>query len=132
MHAIADLLVRIKNAYLVSHEKVVAPFSKMRLDVATVLKEQGYLSVIERKKKKTAKSEHEYLELTLSYPDGLPAMTNMRMISRPSRHMYVGVSDLKPVRSGNGVAVISTSQGIMSSKEARAKKIGGEILFEIW
>ena len=132
MHTIADLLIRMKNAYLVSHEKIVAPFSKMRLQVATVLKEQGYLSNIERKKKKTAKSEHEYLELTLSYSDGLPAMTDMRLISRPSRHMYVGVGDLKPVRSGNGVAIISTSQGIMSSKEARAKKIGGEILFEIW
>lgn len=132
MHQIADMLIRIKNAYLVSHEQVAVPFSKIKFKIATLLCEQGYLAGVERKKKKTKKSEHECLELALAYPAGAPALNDLRLVSRSSRHLYARVKDLKPVRSGQGLGVVSTSQGIMTSKEAHAKKIGGEMLFEIW
>ena len=137
MYPIADMLIRIKNAQAVRHEQVLVPFSKVKFAVAQILQSTGYINSVERVKKParpgtTSKIEHEYLLFTLKYQDGLGALNGVKIISRPSRHMYVSAKEVKPVRSGHGVAVISTSQGIMSSKEAKKQKIGGEILFEIW
>lgn len=129
---ISDMLIRIKNAQLVSHDQVVMPFSKMKFAIANVLKSAGFVSEVERKKKKIKKTEHEQLVLTLKYQDGSGSLQGVKIISRPSRRMYIKASAIRPVRSGHGLAIISTSRGIMDSREARKQKLGGEILCEIW
>lgn len=132
MDPIADMLIRIKNAQAVRGEQVVMPFSKVKFKIANILKEAGYISEVERKNKKVKKSEHEYLQCLLKYQDNQGALSDVKIISRPSRRMYIKAKDIKSVRSGHGLAIISTSKGIMSSKEAKKAGLGGEIICEIW
>lgn len=132
MYPIADMLTQITNAQAVKKETVSLPFSKMKFDVANILKSNNYLSGLERRKKKTKKSEHELIVLTLKYNENEPAINGTKLISRPSRRMYIKSTQIRPVRSGYGISVISTSKGLMSSKEARKQNLGGEILFEMW
>ena len=129
---ISDMLIQIKNAQAVGHEQVALPFSKVKFRIAEILKDAGYLADVERKNKKGEKTEHEYLYLTLKYQDNEGALSGLKLISRPSRRMYIKAKEIKPVRSGHGLAVISTPKGIMDSKEARKNNLGGEILFEVW
>ena len=129
---ISDLLIRIKNAQLVSHDQVLIPFSKMKFAMANVLKAGGYLTEVERKNKKAKKTEHEYLLLTLKYQDGEGAIQGMKIISKPSRRMYIKAEAIRPVHSGYGLAIISTSQDVMNSRDARKQKLGGELICEIW
>ena len=133
MYPISDMLIRLKNAQAVGKEQVSVPFSGMKLKIAEILKTGGFIQDFEKRKKKVKKSEIDYLLVSLKYDeDKLPGISGFKIISRPSRHMYEGVKEIKPVHSGYGIAVISTSKGIMSSKEARKQNLGGEILFEIW
>lgn len=129
---ISDLLIRIKNAQLVSHDQVLIPFSKMKFAMANVLKAGGYLDEVERKNKKAKKTEHEYLLLTLKYVEGEGAIQGMKIISKPSRRMYIKAEAIRPVHSGYGLAIISTSQGVMNSRDAKKQKLGGELICEIW
>ncbi len=126
------MLIRIKNAQAVKGEQVVMPFSKVKFKIASILKEAGYISEVERKNKKVKKSEHEYLQLTLKYQDNQGVLSGVKIISRPSRRMYIKAEEIKSVRSGYGLAVISTSKGIMNSREARKLGLGGEIICEVW
>lgn len=130
----SDMLIRIKNAQLVFHDQVLMPFSKMKLAIASVLKGAGFVLEVERKKKALGnkKTEHEHLLLTLRYDDGQGAVNGIKIISKPSRRMYIKAEDIRPVRSGHGIAIISTSKDIMSSKDAWKQKLGGELLCEIW
>ena len=132
MDIISDMLIRIKNAQMAKAGQVLMPFSRVKFQIAQILKDGGYLSAIERRKRKSRKSELEYLELGLVYHDGEGAIGGIKLLSKPSRHIYVKAQDIQRVRSGYGFAVISTSKGIMNSREARKQNLGGEILFEIW
>ncbi len=132
MDPISNMLNQIKTAQAVRHEQVLIPFSKMKFAIANVLVRTGYIASVERKKKKVKKTEHEYLLLTLKYVDGSAAISGIRMISRQSRRMYLAADEIKPVRSGLGLSVLSTSKGVMSSHDARKARVGGEIICEIW
>ena len=135
MSPILDMLAQIKNAQMVQKGQVSVPFSKVKFKIAQVLKEGGFVKEVERRKKKEGKeggSETEYLSIDLKYEDKKGVINGFKIVSKPSRHIYGGVKELKPVRSGYGMAVVSTSKGIMSSKEARKLGVGGEILFEVW
>ena len=132
MDPISNMLIQIKNAQAVGHEQVSLPFSKVKFRIAGILKSAGYLAEVERKNKKGVKTEHEYLYLTLKYQDNEGTLNGLNIISKPSRRIYVKAKDIKPVRSGYGLAVISTPKGIMDSKEAKREGLGGELLFEIW
>ncbi len=132
MDPIADMLTRITNAQAVRHATVTVPFSKMKLAIAQLLTASGYLASAERTKKTGVKAEIEVLELALKYDDGRGAISGVRLISRPSRHLYTRAADIRPVRSGYGMAVLSTPQGILSGTAARKARVGGELLFEIW
>ena len=123
---IADLLVRIKNASTMKHERVNLPLSNMREAVARVLLSEGYLADVEPPQK-----QHS-LSLLLAYQGGKPAVNGFKRISKPSRRLYMGVNEIKPVKRGHGISVLSTPKGILSGKEARKQNVGGEILFEIW
>ncbi|MEK9157901.1 MAG: 30S ribosomal protein S8, partial [Patescibacteria group bacterium] len=91
---ISDMLIRIKNAQMVSHDQVTLPFSKMKFAMANILKSSGYVGEVERKKKKLKKSEHEYLVLTLKYADGEGAIQGMKILSKPSRRTYIKASEI--------------------------------------
>ncbi|HYU64990.1 MAG TPA: 30S ribosomal protein S8 [Candidatus Paceibacterota bacterium] len=132
MDPISDMLIQIKNAQQVKAERVVIPASKTKAEIASILKESGFVENVEKRKKKGKRVEHEYLDIALRYYNGEGAISDIKIMSRPSRHLYIKAKDIKPVRSGHGVAVISTPQGIMTSFQARKNNLGGEILFEIW
>ena len=132
MDPISDMLTRIQNAQAARKERVSVPFSKVKYRIATILKEAGYFAGVERRKRKDAKTEFEYIDMDLKYADGLGAISGIRIISRPSRHIYTKASALRPVRSGYGSVVVSTSKGIMTSQDAKKAHLGGEAMFEIW
>lgn len=127
------MLIRINNAQAVGREQVFIPFSNIKSKIAQILKENGMISDTEKRNRKGKKSELNYLLLTLKYGDDKkPGIRGFKIISRPSRHLYVKSGEIKSVRSGYGLGVISTSKGIMSSKDARKQNLGGELLFEVW
>jgi len=128
MDPIADLLVSIKNAQSIGHETVETPFSKVKFAIVKILEKEGFLGGTE---KKGAKNK-EKLEIRLKYDKGVPAIQGLKRVSKPGRRIYVAAQKLKLVKQGYGIAIVSTSQGLMSDKEAKKKRLGGEIICEIW
>lgn len=126
------MLTQIVNAQARNHEEVSVPFSKMKYDIAEILKKRGFVEEVSKKKQKGRKSELDFIEIKLKYNDGVGAISSFKMVSKPSRRMYGGKRDLKPVRQGYGVSIVSTSKGLMAGDEARKAGVGGEILFEVW
>ncbi len=129
---ISDMLIRIKNAQAVKKEQVTIPFSNFKYGIAKILKNYGFIADCERKSKKSKKSEHDYILVTLKYQENIGAISGLKMISKPSRRMYAKVTDIKPIRSGYGISIISTPGGLMSSIDARKNNFGGEVICEIW
>lgn len=101
------------------------PSSKMIRSVAELLVREGYIAEADK-----AKSNN--LEVTLVYKNGRPAINGVKRISKPSRRIYMGVRDLKPIKHGHGLLVLSTPEGVVTGKDAKTKRAGGEALFEIW
>ena len=126
------MLTQIKNAQSRSKEEVVLPFSKMTLGIAEILKNKGFVGGVEKKTKKMKKSEADFISVGLKYENGVGAIGGIKMISKPSRRVYAGKDDLRPVRNGYGISIISTPKGLMTGDEARKMRIGGEIICEIW
>ncbi|SET49838.1 SSU ribosomal protein S8P [Nitrosomonas marina] len=124
---IADMLTRIRNAQLAKKNTVNIPFSKIKSDIASVLKEEGYISEFEKK----TIDKHAHLELKLKYYSGLPVIERIERISRPGLRIYKSAGEIPPVMSGLGISIISTSQGVMTGKQAHMAGIGGEILCEV-
>ena len=125
---IGDMLVQIKNGYRAKKTSVVVPHSLIKEEIAKVLESKGYTGSFEKKGKKVRK----FLDISLKYSEGVPALENTRRISKPSRRLYVKAADLRPVKYGHGITIISTSRGIMSGDTAKAQKLGGEIIAEVW
>lgn len=123
---ISDLIVRLQNASRAGKTSVSLPASKMKLAVAEALQREGYLAEVEKPKK------NEDLSLVLAFRNGKPAITGVKRISKPSRRMYMGVRDVRPVKRGHGLLLLSTPKGILTGKQAQEARVGGEILFEIW
>ena len=125
---IADMLTRIRNALRVRHPKVEMPSSRLKTEVAKVLKEEGYISnfkVAEEDRKKT-------LRLTLKYTEDSPAITHLVRVSKPGRRVYTTRSEIPSVLGGLGNCILTTPRGIMTGKRARKLGVGGEILLEVW
>ena len=122
---IADMLTRIRNAFMVGHDRVEIPGSIIKGEIARVLTEEGYLESY----KITEEGVKRTITIKLKYgPDGKAAIEEIKRISKPSRRVYVGKDDIPRVRGGMGISILSTSGGIMTGVAARGKKIGGEIL----
>lgn len=132
MNSLIDMLIRIKNAQATGAAEVILPFSQLKWAVAELLAQNGFLAGVERKKKKLKRAELEHLALQLKYESGAGAIQGIKLVSKPSRRVYAGKRALFPVRSGYGLAVLSTPQGIMTGQQARQTGVGGEVLFEIW
>ena len=125
---IADMLTRIRNANQLKYETVSMPSSKVKCTIASVLLNEGY--IVDYKGEGDVK---KFLTLTLKYgANGERVITNLKRISKPGLRIHVDSENLPRVLNGLGIAIISTSQGIMTDKEARAKKIGGEVLAYVW
>ena len=126
---IADMLTRIRNAVRVERPHVDMPLSKVKRGLAEVLKREGYIWDWEEVEADPAKQ----LRIHLKYgPNGERVIRHVRRISKPGRRGYSGARKLKPVLNGLGIFVISTSRGVISDREARRRKLGGEVLCEIW
>lgn len=125
---ITDMLNRIRNAQAVSHPTVDVPFSNLKYEIIKILEKQSFIQKAEKRGRKAKK----IIEITLKYDDGVPAIFGLKRISKSGQRIYVKAKELKPVRRGYGIAIISTPEGLMTNKEARKKRLGGEILFEIW
>ncbi|NOY64688.1 MAG: 30S ribosomal protein S8 [Nitrospirae bacterium] len=125
---IADMLTRIRNAIMVKAEKVDIPASRMKLDIAKILKEEGYI----RAYKIIKDRKQGILRISLKYVDGEPVITGLKKVSKPGRRIYVGYKDLSNVMGGVGIAILTTSKGILSDKGCKREKVGGELLCYIW
>jgi len=124
---IADMLTRIRNAHQRSHPDVTMPASKLKASVAKVLHDEGYIGGFNVNDE--VKSS---LTVELKYYEGKPVIEEITRISKPSLRLYVGTDDLPKVRNGLGVAIISTSRGVMTDRAARAAGIGGEVLCTVF
>ena len=125
----ADMLTRIRNAQKAKFNRVDIPGSQLKTELARVLKEEGYI----RNYKFIKDKKQGILRLYLKYGDDKsPVILKMERVSKPSRRVYVKSRDVKPVYSGMGVAILSTSKGIMTDKQARKENVGGEVLCTIW
>jgi small subunit ribosomal protein S8 len=125
---IADMLTRIKNAYLARKVTVMVPSSKVKESLAAVLIADGYIEKVEKQDKKPQAE----LILTLRYVGKRPSMTDVKRISKPGRRLYTTAVQLPRTLGGYGSTIVSTSQGLMNDKQARAKNLGGELICKIW
>jgi small subunit ribosomal protein S8 len=122
---IADFLTRIRNAHMAKHETVEMPHSRMKAEIARIFKEEGYISDFSEK----GSGAEKRLVVELKYgPDGQRAIAGLRRVSRPGRRVYRKQKDIPRVLDGLGVAILSTSQGILTDHEARRMGVGGEVL----
>ncbi|MFH1386655.1 MAG: 30S ribosomal protein S8 [bacterium] len=129
MDSIADLLVRLRNGLQVKKDFVDVPHSKMKEDILKILHEEGFIGKYEA----LAKMKKKYLRVTLKYIKGRQSViAGMKRVSTPGRRIYVGAGEIPRVRSGFGVAIISTPKGVMQGEKAREGKVGGELLCSVW
>jgi len=126
---ISDLLARIRNALLAKHDRLDLPASRLKAEVCRILKEQGFI----RNFRVLEGQGAGILRVFLRYdPQGSPAISHLRRISKPGRRIYRRADDIPPVRNGMGLGIVSTSQGLLSDGQARERRVGGELLCEIW
>ena len=125
---IADMLVNIKNAGNAGKDLALVPFSKMKESIATVLFRHGYIASYAKKGKKIVKT----LEIGVAYDGKAPRVANVVRVSKPSCRTYISVPEIRLVRNGYGLMILSTPKGIMTGDEARKAQVGGEVLFKIW
>lgn len=134
--SISDMLTRLRNAYAARHSKVIMPMSKVKFAIAQVLVKEGFIEKAER----VQSEENEIFEnicITLKYDQissilQKPAIEAIRQISKQGQRIYVKKDDIHKVKNGFGISVISTSQGVMTGKDARKKGLGGELICELW
>lgn len=125
---IADMLTRIRNAIAASHSEVIVPRSKIKKQLANILLDEGYLENVEEIKDSPSGS----LKLSLRYRNGRSVVHQLTRVSRPGQRIYVQRTDIPRVKQGLGIAILSTSQGLLTNLEARKRKVGGEVICEVW
>lgn len=129
MDTIAQMLITIKNANNSQKESVAIPYSGLRHAIADCLAKTKYVSSVS---KKTDKKEKAVLEITLSYEGKKPKVSHVERISKPSRRIYIKAKEIRPVKNGRGLLVVSTPKGVLTGEEAKKELVGGELLFKIW
>lgn len=127
---IADLLTRIRNAARAKHARVDVPASKLKTEIARILKEEGYISTYKLvEENKTRKTLRVFLKYTA---DRRSVITGLKRISRPGSRRYLGATDIRPVVGGLGINILTTPTGLMTGRAARKARVGGELLCEVW
>jgi small subunit ribosomal protein S8 len=123
--AISDSLIRIKNGYMASRTEVELTYSKLVLNLCTLLQKEGYIKSLEKQDERT-------LKVTLKYDGRSPSLTDVKRVSKPGLRVYKGVKQLPRVLNGLGIAVISTPKGLMTDKQAKKEGVGGEVMALVW
>lgn len=123
-----DLLIKIKNAQAVKKESVKTYFSNMDYAIVEILKKYKFIADVTKK----GRMPKRVLEIKLKYRNNEGVIKGVNILSKPSRRLYLGYKDIRPMHSGYGLLVLSTSQGVMDGKSAKKLKLGGQLLFEIW
>lgn len=121
---IADMLARIQNAIMRKKEQVNIPVTKVNEEILKVLKQESMIEDYEK--------NEDMLVVTLKYDKGESVITQLKKISKPGQRIYIGYKDIVPVMNGRGISVISTSEGIMTGAMSKSKKLGGELICEVW
>lgn len=124
---ISDFLTRFKNACRAGNEEFTAPHSKIKADIARILQEEGYIWNYE-----VVTGDRTELKVKPKFVDGRAVLTDLKRVSRPGRRQYVGSDEIPRVMSGLGIAIVSTSKGVMNGGSARRQKLGGELLAIVW
>ncbi len=125
---VADLITSLKSGSESRKESIVFPYSKFLFAIAEALERSGFVSGVSKKGKKISKS----IEIKLIYKDEAPRIIGVERVSKLSKRIYKSFKDIHPVRNGFGSTILSTTKGILNDREARAQKLGGEVLFKIW
>jgi len=129
---IADMLTRMRNALMAGHQVVSVPSSRIKLDIARIMVQEGFVETFEE----ATDNGHKTLRMKLKYVgvrrDRRPVITGLKRVSSPGRRVYVNKGDIPWVRSGMGVAILSTPKGVMSGTRARQMGVGGEVLCQVW
>jgi len=130
---IADMLTRVRNALMAKHATVIMPSSKMKVAIAKILKDEGY---VEGYRVVAGEKFQKNLEIRLKYEGDLKhqhaVITNLKRVSKPGRRIYTSVKEIPWVRSGMGIAILSTPKGVITGQQARRLNVGGEILCYVW
>jgi len=133
MDPITDMFNRIRNAQAVLHPTVEVPFSKLKYRIAEILEKEKFIDKVEKSKgRDNTRSKKKFFRIVLKYNEKVPAISGIRKISKSGQRIYTGAKDIRPVRSGYGISILSTSKGLMAGKEAKKQKLGGEIICEVW
>jgi small subunit ribosomal protein S8 len=125
---IADFLTRLRNASRAGKNEVAAPYSKMKAEIARILKQEGYISNYEVE----SSAEKPQLKVVTKFVNRAPAITGLKRVSKPGLRKYVGADEVPRVLGGLGITILSTSKGIMSGREAKKQNVGGELLAYVW
>lgn len=125
---ISDMLIRIKNAQMVKKPVAAFPYSKIKLEIARVLEKAGYLGGVQKRNRKAFK----FIEVNLVYENGEGKISDIKRVSKSSRRIYRASKEIFGVKNGGGLGIYSTSLGLLTDKEARKQKVGGELLLEVW
>jgi small subunit ribosomal protein S8 len=126
---IGDLLTRVRNAAMARLNECVIPHSKLKHRIAEILRDEGYVAEVGEAKDAAG---HRTLVLKMKYVDGTPAITGIKRVSTPGRRLYAGAGELPRVLRGLGIAILTTSKGVMTDATARREKVGGEIICNVW
>lgn len=127
MDPIADMLTRIRNAQMVSKEEVLVPFSNLKFSIAKMMEREGFLDKVEK-----VGRQRKNIKMALKYDDKGPHIRGLKRVSKQGQRIYKRVGEMRPVRGGYGLGIVSTSQGLMTTEEARKNNVGGELICEIW
>jgi len=125
---VGDLITRIRNAQMRRRSKLASPASTLRMRVLQVLKDEGYI----RDFREIENDGHKEIEIELKYFEGAPAIHEIQRVSKPGRRVYSAIKDLRLVRNGLGISILSTPRGVMSDNAARDANVGGEVLCEVY
>ena len=126
---VADLLTRIRNGVRAHHVKVDVPSSKLKLEIVRILQDEGYVGGF----KLNEENGRPTLKVALKYgPNDQPVISNLRRVSQPGCRVYIGCKEIRPVLGGLGISILSTPQGVMTGRQARKLRVGGEVLCEVW
>ncbi len=126
---ISDFLTRIRNASLAGKPECVAQYSKLKLGIATILREEGFIKGFEERQDPRG---HKQIAVFLKYVNGTPAISGIKNVSKPGRRLYFKSTEIPRVLRGLGIGILTTSKGIMNDRDARRNKVGGELICSVW
>jgi small subunit ribosomal protein S8 len=126
---IADLLSRIRNAQIAKHDRLDVPVSKLKVEITKLLKEEGFIKNFRELEAQPVGTLRIFLRYST---DGVPAISHLQRVSKPGRRVYRKADEIQPVRNGLGIGIVSTSQGLLTDAQARERRVGGELLCQVW